>query len=144
MIEPALNRNPVLAREPDPHSVADERFKRTSDHLANERTHLAYMRTAIALISLGITVNRFSLYLQQQDAAPPRPGRIDFLAGTASAGFGMVVYALVLMLLALHRYRSVDEAIDSGVYHPDRPIVELLTVSVVIGAAAGILWMFRG
>jgi putative membrane protein len=125
-------------------SVAEEHNKRTSDHLANERTHLAYMRTAISLISLGITVNRFSLYLKQHDAEPARPGRADLLGGTASAGFGMVVYALVLMLLALHRYRAVDEAIDSGGYHPDRSIVELLTVSVVIGAAAGILWMFRG
>jgi putative membrane protein len=143
MIEPALSRSRPTGRETDPNTAAPEPYKRTSDHLANERTHLAYMRTAIALISLGVTINRFSIYLQQHDELPSRPTR-ELLGGTASAGFGMVVYALVLMLLALHRYRAVDEAIDRGVYHPDRPIVELLTVSVVIGAAAGILWMFRG
>jgi putative membrane protein len=142
MTESAVNQNHVSGHDAASGHFAEEHGKR-SEHLANERTHLAYMRTAISLISLGITVNRFSLYLQQHDSLPSRPDRPNLLGGTASAGFGMVVYALVLMLFALHRYRAVEDAIDTGGYHPDRPIVELLTVSVVIGAAAGILWMFR-
>ena len=42
-----------------------------SEHLANERTYLAYLRTAISLISFGITINRFSIYLVQSKL-PPR------------------------------------------------------------------------
>jgi putative membrane protein len=114
-----------------------------SEHLANERTHLAYVRTAISLISLGITVNRFSLYLRQHDELPTHPERIDFLGGAASAGIGMVVFALALLLVALHRYKAVDESIDTGTYHPDRPLVVVLTLSVVLAGAGGILWMFR-
>ena len=34
-----------------------------SEHLANERTILAWVRTAIAIITLGIALNRFSLFL---------------------------------------------------------------------------------
>jgi putative membrane protein len=114
-----------------------------AEHLANERTHLAYVRTAVSLISLGITVNRFSLYLLQRDELPRRPDRLALLGGTASAGLGMVIYALVLMLLALHRYRAVEQAIDSGRYHSDRWLVMVLTLSVAAAAAAGILWMFQ-
>jgi putative membrane protein len=143
MIEPALTRSQLQAMEAAPQPSADPRGRR-SEHLANERTHLAYLRTAISLISLGVAVNRFSLYLQQHDELPTRTARVTLLGGTASAGFGMVVYGLALMLVALHRYRSVDQAIDADRYHSDRPVVELLTVSVVVGAAAGILWMFRG
>jgi putative membrane protein len=139
--EPDASAHPITV-EPDQHTDTVQHDKRT-EHMANERTHLAYLRTGISLITLGITVNRFSLYLQQHDALPSQPERVRLLGGTASAGVGMVVFALLLMLIALHRYRAVDEAIDRGTYHPDRPIVELLTVSVIIGAAAGILWMFR-
>jgi putative membrane protein len=114
-----------------------------SDHLANERTHLAYLRTAISLISLGITVNRFSLYLKQHDDLPARATRIDFLGGTAVAGAGMVVYALALMLVALHRYLAMDAAIVNGTEHRDLPLVVTLTLSVLVGGALGILWMFR-
>jgi putative membrane protein len=113
-----------------------------SDHLANERTHLAYLRTAISLISLGITVNRFSIYLEQHDTLPTRPG-INILSGTAMAGAGMVIFALGLMLVALHRYIAVDNAIENGTDHRNRPLVVSLTLAVLIGGALGILWMFR-
>jgi putative membrane protein len=114
-----------------------------SDHLSNERTHLAYLRTAISLISLGIALNRFSLYLEQQDQLPARAMRIDILGGTATAGVGMVLFALALMLVALHRYVAVDDAIENGTEHRDRPLVVTLTVSVLILGALGVLWMFR-
>jgi putative membrane protein len=141
MSEPALN----VTRAPEPasggQSVAAAHDRRT-EQLSNERTHLAYVRTAISLISLGITVNRFSLYLKQHDALPSRPGRSDLLGGTASAGLGMVIYALVLMLLALHRYRAVDRAIEHGTDHSDHGLVMLVTLSVILAGAGGILWMF--
>lgn len=130
------------ARDADTESVAEKRDNR-SEHLANERTHLAYLRTAISLISLGITVNRFSLYLKEHDQLPSRPGRLDVLGGAASAGIGMVVYALVLMLAALYRYKAVERAIDHGDFHPDSPIVTWLTYSVIAAGVGGILWMFR-
>lgn len=114
-----------------------------SDHLANERTHLAYVRTAISLVSLGITVNRFSLYLQQHETLSREPGHVEVLGGAARAGLGMVIYGLMLMLLALHRFYAVENAIDTGRIRPGRPLVTFVTVSVVIAAAAAILWMFQ-
>ena len=142
MTEPARTRNlaAVPGADGKPATVQHDNL---SEHLANERTHLAYVRTAISLISLGITVNRFSLYLKQHDTLPRAPERVDLLGGAAVAGLGMVIYALVLMLLALHRYRAVERAIDRDTFHSDRGLVTLLTVSVVLAAAGGILWMFR-
>ena len=36
-----------------------------SDHLANERTILAWIRTSISVIALGVAINRFSLFLME-------------------------------------------------------------------------------
>ena len=50
---------------------------RTREHLANERTLLAWVRTAVALMGLGFVVARFGLFLRQlalERAAPPEPG----------------------------------------------------------------------
>ena len=127
--------NAATASVPAPHATR-------SDHLANERTHLAYIRTAISLISLGITVNRFSIYLKQHETLPAHP-RLDVLGGTAMAGAGMVVFALALMLVALHRYIAMDNAIENGTEHRDRPLVVTLTLSVLLAGSLGILWMFR-
>ena len=37
---------------------------RVSDYLANERTFLAWIRTSIAVMSLGFVVAKFSLWLR--------------------------------------------------------------------------------
>ena len=39
-------------------------IKRYSDHAANERTFLAWVRTAIALMAFGFVIERFDLFLQ--------------------------------------------------------------------------------
>ena len=39
-------------------------IKRYSDHAANERTFLAWVRTAIAVIAFGFLVERFDLFLE--------------------------------------------------------------------------------
>jgi putative membrane protein len=142
MSEPARQRDLAPKADADANSISAEHGN-LSEYLANERTHLAYLRTAISLISLGITVNRFSLYLQQHEELPSRPGRVDLLGGAASAGIGMVIYALALMLLALHRYKTVNRSIARGIYQSDTGLVTLLTLSVVVAAAGGILWMFQ-
>ncbi|HEY5807932.1 MAG TPA: DUF202 domain-containing protein [Povalibacter sp.] len=36
-----------------------------TDHLANERTHLAYVRTAVALFAFGITLHQFSWFMSE-------------------------------------------------------------------------------
>jgi putative membrane protein len=38
---------------------------RQRDHQANERTFLAWLRTALALIGLGFAISRFGLFTRQ-------------------------------------------------------------------------------
>ncbi len=44
-------------------SSEDKKPDRSTQHLANERTFLAWLRTCIALMGLGFVVARFSLFL---------------------------------------------------------------------------------
>jgi len=46
-----------------------------AEHLANERTILAWIRTAIAVMTLGVGINRFSLFLSSQPRRARRPHR---------------------------------------------------------------------
>ncbi|MGI0068832.1 MAG: YidH family protein, partial [Nitrosopumilaceae archaeon] len=43
----------------------DKKPDRSTEHLANERTFLAWLRTCIALMGLGFVVARFSLFLRE-------------------------------------------------------------------------------
>jgi uncharacterized membrane protein YidH (DUF202 family) len=46
------------------HATIDE-AKRATEYLANERTFLAWIRTSVAVVSLGFVVARFSVWLQE-------------------------------------------------------------------------------
>jgi putative membrane protein len=116
------------------------RHYQASEHLANERTHLSYLSTAISLVSLGITVNRFSVYLIDSGDADLRP--VGLLRDTKQIGVGMVLYGFLLMVLALHRYLRVDRAIDRLDYKPQRFLVEGLTLTSLFVGALSIIWIF--
>ncbi|HEX4467899.1 MAG TPA: DUF202 domain-containing protein [Gemmatimonadaceae bacterium] len=118
------------------------RHYQASEHLSNERTHLSYIRTAIFLVSLGITLNRFSLYLIE-GAGPDAARRpMGLLRDTKQIGMGMVLYGFLLVVLALHRYLRVDRAIDRLDYKPQRFLVEGLTLTSLFVGALSVIWMF--
>lgn len=113
-----------------------------SEHLANERTFLAFFRTALALASFGITINRFALYLAQQKVNLGAPNVLATLVGAENAGIGMVILGGLLMAFALRRYLLVSEEIEKGIYVPKKTFAVVLTVLVLIGSGAALAWLF--
>jgi putative membrane protein len=89
---------------------------RAREHLANERTFLAWVRTGVAVIVFGFAIGRFAIALRQwmqlQSRAAPESG--------LSVWFGMVaiVAGVVICLAGLIRYRKTREQIDSGNFEP--------------------------
>jgi putative membrane protein len=86
---------------------------RATDTLANERTYLAYVRTALAFIAFGFVIARFSLFAREFSAlvhSPNDPGPgLSTTFGTAMAIFGMVV-----ALLGAWRYAVTDRRLREG------------------------------
>ena len=114
----------------------------TSEHLANERTHLAYVTTSIALISLGIAINRSSVYVLQKSDIQSGPSPIDLLRNIAQLGVGMVLFGFGLMVLALHRFLRVERAIDRDDFRSQRRFIEGITLTTLFGGALSIIWIF--
>lgn len=115
--------------------------KRATEYLANERTFLAWIRTSIAIISLGFVVAKFSLWLREL-AAQLQPQIQPYKAG-ASMPIGVIMMALggVLAVLAARRYHVVNRAIKNGVVSADRGLVILVTVMVALLCVAMIVYM---
>ncbi|WP_342629333.1 DUF202 domain-containing protein [Nguyenibacter vanlangensis] len=85
-----------------------------TDHAANERTFLAWIRTALAVMAFGFLVERFDLFLQVAAAS---------LGGHAISvrrqlfgdliGLLLLVLGGVMMVVATLRYRRNRALIDS-------------------------------
>ena len=111
---------------------------RTRDHLANERTFLAWIRTALGLIGLGFVLARMGLFLQQL-ALAGLPGTQHPFQG----GHEFVVSGVVFLLLgtalcgwAAWRYEHSRRAIDVGQFLPAQRSIWALSLVVVV---AGLL-----
>ena len=97
---------------------------RARDHLANERTFLAWMRTGIAIVVFGFAIARFAIAIRQfargQVGASPAP---EF-----SVWFGtMAIVAGVLLTLAgLLRYRRTRAQLELGKFEPAGFVIDLM------------------
>lgn len=109
-------------------------------HLANERTHLAYLRTSISLIGFGITINRFSLFLQEHGKlASDQTG--PMLRSSEHAGAGMVIIGLALIVWSLYRYWHVNQDIENAQFRPLHRAVIMLTVLLVLAGGFTAAWL---
>jgi putative membrane protein len=89
-------------------------IERYSDHAANERTFLAWVRTAIAIMAFGFLVEKFDLFLRLSGAAAAArtvPGVGRFVGDVA----GLVLIALggAVMAVAAIRFGKTARDIDA-------------------------------
>lgn len=114
-------------------------LQHVSEHLANERTILAWVRTAIAIMTLGIAINRFSLFLIEF-ARMVLGGRAANLHAE-ELGIGLVVLGVVVMLGGIWHYLDVARAIDEGNYRPSRLRIVIPALVVVLLGGASLVWL---
>jgi putative membrane protein len=98
------------------------------DHLANERTFLAWVRTGIAVVVFGFAIGRFAIALRQWIQMEGN-GRAIPTSGV-SVWFGTVaIFAGVIVCLAgLARYRRTREQLDSGKFEPAGFVIDLVAI----------------
>jgi inner membrane protein YidH len=109
---------------------------RAQEHLANERTFLAWIRTTVALISLGFVLSRLGLLLRATGMNAPK------LTHSASPlGIGLIGFGALLTVLAAWRYGAVNRQIEAGLVKTDRALVWFVTIAVVLLSVALIIYM---
>jgi putative membrane protein len=115
--------------------------KRATEYLANERTFLAWIRTCVAVISLGFVVARFGVWLRELATRIDPKAEIHSTKFSLLIGVAMMAFGSVLTLLAARRYRAVNRAIDRGEFQADRGLVIMVTVSVALLGAVMIAYL---
>lgn len=107
---------------------------RATDMLANERTFLAYARTALAFIGFGFVIARFSLFTKEFETithVAHSSGQISSIFGTlmSLAGIGCALYGA-------YRYVETARGLRANVNRPmpDESAVAIAALIGVIGA----------
>ena len=116
-----------------------------SDHAANERTFLAWIRTGIAVIAFGFVVEKFNLFLRTlagfsgQEAG--RRISIEQLSGPLGRyeGLALIVVGIVLILFAAGHFVRTARLLDDEKLHPASSIRVELGLSAVLGLIVAVL-----
>lgn len=106
---------------------------RVRDHLANERTYLAWMRSAIALMGFGVVIVRLRQFHIPQIHRPGTGWRLGLL-------FSMV--GLMTVFLSTLYYFLIRYDIDEDTYEPSTRRVILFSVTITLLGAAVIYFVF--
>jgi putative membrane protein len=107
-----------------------DRSAAVRDHLANERTLLAWQRTALALVGLGFVVDRFAL-----------EGSTERSVAGALIGLGMIVAGGVAALVGVMRFVRVERQIDTDSYQPALGVHLVFAGAIVVAAVAMVLYL---
>jgi putative membrane protein len=100
-------------------------IKNYSDHAANERTYLAWLRTGLAVIAFGIVVEKLNLFLTAlMETMPPRASVDTAVVGLARLrpyeGLTLSLLGIVIVVVGGIRFarnaREIDSAETSTVY----------------------------
>jgi putative membrane protein len=111
-----------------------EDSNRARDHLANERTFLAWVRTSVAVVVFGFAIGRFAIAMRQltafQGQAPKSTG-LSVWMGTIS-----ILAGIVMAVAGLMRYRRTRAQLEEGKFEPAGIIVDMVTILTVLFGVA--------
>src|SRR5258708_22339078 len=103
--------------------------RRAREHLANERTLLAWTRTSLTLVGLGFVVARFGLSVRQLTGQDTGRG------SSTALGIAVIGGGLIAGVAGLVRFLRVRRQIDADDFRPE-VWAELLLAGVTVVLAA--------
>ena len=95
-------------------TVNNEEMTKVTDHMANERTYLAWVRTGITIMALGFVVAKFGIIIRE--LVPNAPATSYHLS--SAIGIALVIAGGFMQVLALRSFLRNRTSIENGTFQP--------------------------
>lgn len=106
--------------------------QKISDHLSNERTLLAWLRTSVAIMAFGFVVVEFSLFTKELNLALEVEIQGNHYSYSGPIGILIVATGALSLLFALLRYRRNKKDIESGSFHNSAILLNVVVLLIFV------------
>ena len=106
---------------------------RVRDHLANERTYLAWMRTAVALMGFGVVIVRIRYFLPSHASGHGYGWKLGLL---------FTLVGLLAVLISTLHYFAIRRAIEQDTYESATWWVILFSLSITLIGSGVLYFLF--
>jgi len=116
-----------------------------NDHMANERTFLAWIRTSIGLMAFGFVVEKFAFFMKKLSLFLGKSiadeSTASSLGYSSIFGIALVAFGTIMGVLAFVRYKKVEREIDEDTYRPSLLLDILLTSLIIVMGTFFVIYM---
>ncbi len=115
-------------------------FDKSREHLANERTFLAWIRTSIALMGFGFVIVKFALFLTQISLLID--GKvISSKLNSSLVGVIMIGLGIFIVLLAFFQFKKHEEQLNNKLFYTSSTMLLFITLVLIIGGIVLIMYL---
>jgi len=111
--------------------VKPEPISNLGNHLANERTFLAWVRTSIGVMAFGFVVVKFTLFIKEISIVLKEPLTGSSHGYSSILGIFLVGFGVLIGFLAFFRYKRIDKLIKDDSYQSSSLLTSFLAICIL-------------
>ena len=111
-------------------------IKKYTDHAANERTYLAWVRTSIAIMAFGFLIEKFELYIGFISLSLDNTQKIQPSLSAQLVGLSLFLVGILIIIISTVKFYIYKKDIDSEelVSYGSKKITAALSILIIVMA----------
>jgi len=114
-----------------------------SDHLANERTFLAWIRTSIGIMAFGFVVVKFTLFIKQIALLLGKEVVIHQHGYSSFIGIFLVGVGAFTTILSYIRYVRIKKQLENNSFKSSSMLIVVLTILILLTSVSLVTYLIQ-
>jgi putative membrane protein len=112
--------------------MKEEKNTNGNEHLANERTFLAWVRTSIGIMAFGFVVVKFSLFVKQIGLVLGKEIVLQQHGYSNIIGIVLVAAGSISLLISFFQFKRAEKQINNGTFISSSFLPGILTAFIFL------------
>jgi len=115
----------------------------TNEHLPNERTFLAWVRTSIGIMAFGFVVVKFSLFVRQINIVLEKQIALQQHGYSNIIGILLVAAGSISLIISFVQYKRTQRQINEGNFTSYSIFAAVLTIFILLISISLIIYLIN-